>query len=149
MLTITSIIGHASEPRLIERLHVLSHEDRVEMLTVDRKDVLRRRMRGETDKGTDIAIALERSDQLSDGAVLWLDDSRAVIVRMSEETWLKVMPRDSDSALEVGYFIGNLHWRVRFEPGAILVALEGPVNHYTERLSNLKTQGKIRLADHG
>ena len=48
-----------------------------------------------------------------------------------------------------GYFIGNLHWRVRFEPGAILVALEGPESHYTARLVHLTMPGKIRIAGNG
>jgi len=149
MLTVTKGIGHASDVALAERLHALGHADRVETLMVDRDDTLRRRLRGVTDRGTEIAIALDRSEQLSDGAILTLDESRAVVVRMNEETWLKVMPRDADSALEAGYFIGNLHWRVRFEPGTILIALEGPESHYTGRLAHLTMQGKIRIAPHG
>ena len=37
---------------------------------VGEEDASRRRLRGKTDKGTDVAIALERGDQLVDGAVL-------------------------------------------------------------------------------
>jgi urease accessory protein len=148
MLTVTKVIGHASDAALAERLHALGHADRIETLTIDRNDTLRRRLRGVTDRGTEVAIALDRSEQLADGAVLALEASRAVVVRMSEETWLTVTPRDADSALEAGYFIGNLHWRVRFEPGAILIALEGPASHYTARLAHLTMQGKIRIAPH-
>lgn len=54
-----------------------------------------------------------------------LDENRAIVVRLSEERWLRLVPRDSDAALEAGYFfVGNLHWRVRFEPGVIAIALE-------------------------
>ena len=149
MLTVTAVIGNASEAKLSERLHSLEHAGKVEVLTIDRNDTLRRRLRGVTDRGTEIAIALDRSEQLSDGAVLSIDENRAIIVRMSEEIWLKVLPRDADSALEAGYFIGNLHWRVRFESGAILIALEGPESHYSGRLAHLTMQGKIRIAAHG
>ena len=145
MLTLTAIVGQASDPRLADRLHELSHAGRLEVLTVERDDTLRRRLRGVTDKGTEVAVALDRSEALSDGAVLLLDRHRAIVVRMSQENWLRVLPRDTDSALEAGYFIGNLHWRVRFEPGAILVALEGPESHYTGRLAHLTMQGKIRV----
>lgn len=145
MLTLTAIVGQASDPRLADRLHELSHAGRLEVLTVERDDTLRRRLRGVTDKGTEVAVALDRSEALSDGAVLLLDRDRAIVVRMSQENWLRVLPRDTDSALEAGYFIGNLHWRVRFEPGAILVALEGPESHYTGRLAHLTMQGKIRV----
>lgn len=145
MLTLTAIVGQASDPRLADRLHELSHAGRLEVLTVERDDTLRRRLRGVTDKGTEVAVALDRSEALSDGAVLLIDRDRAIVVRMSQENWLRVLPRDTDSALEAGYFIGNLHWRVRFEPGAILVALEGPESHYTGRLAHLTMQGKIRV----
>jgi len=149
MLTVTKIAGTASEPAIADLLHDLDHRGQVEILTVDRGDTLRRRLRGMTDKGTEVVVALDRSEQLADGAVLSLESDRAIVVRMTEERWLRITPRDLDCALETGYFAGNFHWRVRFEPGAILVALEGPAENYTSRLAHLTMQGKIRLADHG
>lgn len=149
MITVTSILGTASDPRLAERLHELGHHDAVELLTIDRDDALRRRLRGKTDKGTEIAIALDRSEQLTDGAVLLLEDARAIVVRMTEERWLAVEPRDADAALEAGYCAGNHHWRVRFEPGRLLVAMQGPAQHYIERLDHLLRSGRIEVAHDG
>ncbi|MGB6346005.1 MAG: urease accessory protein UreE [Methyloceanibacter sp.] len=146
MITVTRILGTASEPALADRLHHLAHSDRVEVLIVDRDDALRRRLRGKTDKGTDIAIALERGDQLDDGAVLVLDDARAVVLRVTQERWLRIKPRDADAALDAGYCAGNNHWRVRFEPGALLVAMQGPAEHYFSRLDHLLKAGKIEVA---
>ncbi len=145
MITVTRILGIASEPALADRLHHLAHSDRVEVLVVDRDDALRRRLRGKTDKGTDIAIALERGDRLTDGAVLILDDARAVVLRVAQERWLRIKPRDSDAALDAGYCAGNNHWRVRFEPGALLVAMQGPAEHYVARLDHLLKAGKIEV----
>lgn len=149
MIVITKILGTASEPALAGRLHDLQHRGRMETLVLDRGDLLRRRLRGTTDKGTDVAVALERRQALSDGAVLILDAERAIVVRTAEERWLRVCPRDADAALEAGYAIGNLHWRVRFEPNAILVALEGPLEHYASRLAHMIAAGRIRIAEHG
>jgi urease accessory protein len=149
MLTVTKIAGTASEPAIADLLHDLDHRGKVEILTVDRSDTLRRRLRGVTDKGTEVVMALDRSEQLADGAVLSLESDRAIVVRMTEERWLRITPRDLDGALETGYFAGNFHWRVRFEPGALLIALEGPAENYISRLAHLTMQGKIRLADHG
>lgn len=149
MTTITTIIGSASQPDLAEAIHKLDHRGGVEFLSIDRNDTLRRRLRGVTDKGTEVVVALDRSEQLSNGAVLTLDENRAIVVRLSEERWLRLVPRDSDAALEAGYFVGNLHWRVRFEPGAIVIALEGPVETYMTRLAPLTAQGKIRVGDGG
>lgn len=148
METVTRLVGVASEPSIADRLHDLEHRGGVEILTVDRDDTLRRRLRGRTNKNTEVVIALDRTERLTDGAVLVLEGDRAIIVRMTEERWLRVSPRDLDAALETGYFVGNLHWRVRFEPGALLVALEGPVEHYTSRLVHLTMQGRIWITGH-
>ena len=52
MITITGIVGTASDPSLADRLHHLEHDDRVETLVVGEEDSSRRRLRGKTDKGT-------------------------------------------------------------------------------------------------
>jgi urease accessory protein len=147
MITVTKILGTASEPSVADRLHHLEHKDSVELLVVDRDDTLRRRLRGKTDKGTDIAIALDRGDRLADGAVLLLEEARAVVLRVTEQRWLRITPQDAGAALEAGYCAGNQHWRVRFEPGALLVAMQGPAEHYLARLKPLLRAGKIEVAD--
>ena len=143
MITITGILGTASDPSLADRLHHLEHEDRVEILVVGDEDTSRRRLRGKTDKGTDVAIALERSGELVDGAVLLLEETRAIVLRKAEERWLRLTPRDADAALEAGYCAGNHHWKVRFEPGALLIATQGPAEHYVDRLEHLEKAGRI------
>jgi urease accessory protein len=144
MITITGILGTASDPSFAERLHHLEHEDRVEIFVVGEDDSLRRRLRGKTDKGTDIAIALERNDQLVDGAVLLLDEKRAIVLRKAEQRWLRLMPLDADAALEAGYCAGNHHWKVSFEPGALLIAMQGPAEHYLARLEMLLKAGRVK-----
>jgi urease accessory protein len=143
MITITGILGTASDPSLADRLHHLEHHDRVETLVVGDEDTSRRRLRGKTDKGTDVAIALERSGELVDGAVLLLEATRAIVLRKAEQRWLRITPRDADAALEAGYCAGNQHWKVRFEPGALLVAMQGPAEHYVQRLEHLLRSGRI------
>jgi urease accessory protein len=143
MVTITGILGTASDPSLADRLHHLEHDDRVEILVVGDEDTSRRRLRGKTDKGTDVAIALERSGKLVDGAVLLLEETRAIVLRTAEQRWLRLTPRDADAALEAGYCAGNHHWKVRFEPGALLIATQGPAEHYVDRLEHLVEAGRI------
>ena len=48
----------------------------------------------------------------STGAILVLDESRAIIVRSETERWLRLEPRSIADAIELGYQAGNLHWRV-------------------------------------
>ncbi|HIC72256.1 MAG TPA: urease accessory protein UreE, partial [Alphaproteobacteria bacterium] len=48
---------------------------------------------------------------------------------------------------ELGYFSGNLHWRVRFEGNELKIALEGPEETYLKRLQPFLETGRIqRLA---
>lgn len=149
MVRLTTILGQATDSGLAERLHRLGHDGRVEYLVLDRADTQRHRLRAETDQGTECAIALDRKQHLDNGAVLLLDDDRAIVVRMKEQPWLSLRPRDAAAALELGYWAGNLHWRVRFDGDVIKVALDGPEQEYLDRLAPLLADGRARRVDDG
>jgi urease accessory protein len=114
LLHLTAILGYASDPDFSERLHTLDHAGKVETVILTRADAKRHRLRATTDRGTEVAIVLARAEVLSDGAVLYLSEDKAIVIRMKEEEWLTFVPRDTSAALELGYTAGNLHWRVRF-----------------------------------
>ncbi|MCW5749143.1 MAG: urease accessory protein UreE [Alphaproteobacteria bacterium] len=145
-IVIESILGARQEPALAERLHDIGHHGAVEILVVAPADLPRRRFHALTDRGTACFVALPRSARLFDGAVLFLDDHRAIVVRVGEQRWLRVAPA-GNAALELGYLAGNLHWRVRFEDGCLLVALEGPREAYLARLRDLEERGKVQVVD--
>ena len=147
MLRLTRILGNATEPEFAERLHALEHDGRVETIALDAADTARKRLRVATDKGTDCAVAIARSDRLENGAVLLLEDDRAVVVRMRETVWLALAPRDLAAALDLGYFCGNLHWRVRFEGAVLKVALDGPRETYMARLAQHLADGRARIIE--
>ncbi len=146
MLQLTNILGYASDPDFSEQLHRLEHAGKVETIVLARAEAKRHRLRVTTDRGTDVAIALARAEALSDGVILYLDEDKAIVVRMKEEEWLTFVPRDASAALELGYTAGTLHWRVRFTPAGLAVAREGPEHTYLDRLRPLLTSGRIRKA---
>ncbi len=147
MLKLEHIIGHATEPGIAEQLHLIAHGDGVEYVALDPHDTARRRIRITTDRGTDCAIAIDRSQRLDNGAVLLLESQRAIVVRVTDQTWLRLEPRDTAAALELGYWIGNLHWRVQFYGARIQIAIEGPVQTYRERLVDYVRDGRARYID--
>ncbi len=147
MLKLTTIVGLATDGDLHERLHDLAHRDAVETIRLERRDMLRHRLRAETDKGTVCAVALPRDRDLEDGAVLLLEDDRAIVVRAADERWLRLEPRDAAAALELGYHAGNMHWRVHFNAGTLAIALEGPEQVYLDRLDAYLTDGRARVVD--
>jgi urease accessory protein len=109
----------------------------------------RHRLRASTDRGTECAIALPRAERLTNGAVLLLEAERAIVVRMAEEAWLALQPRDAAAALELGYFAGNMHWRVRFDGARLAIALEGPPKGYLDRMAHLIADGRVRPVENG
>jgi urease accessory protein len=148
MLRLDSILGTATDADLAERLHHLEHDGKVEYVVLGGEDTARRRLHVTTDRGTECAIVLARTDRLSNGAVLLLERDRAIVVRLKEAEWLALQPRDAAAALELGYFAGNMHWPVRFEGTVLKVALHGPVETYLDRLSHLLQDGRIRRVVH-
>ncbi|MEX2296733.1 MAG: urease accessory protein UreE [Dongiaceae bacterium] len=143
-LRLTRILGAREDPAIAARLHDISHAGRIEEITLGRDDLARRRIRIETDAGTDCAIALDRSEKLFDGAVLLLEADRAVVVRMEPERWLSLETASPAAALRLGYFAGNMHWRVRFEGSILHIALEGVASDYLARLDPVLLQGGVR-----
>ena len=143
-MRLTRVLGTAGDAEMGERLHALSHDGKVEYLTLGRADMSRRRLRAATDRGTECTIVLPRAERLANGAVLHLSPERAVVVRMAEEDWLEIEGADAAAALELGYLAGNMHWRVRFEGTTLKIALDGPESAYLARLAPLLEAGRAR-----
>ena len=72
MLLVREILGKLDDPRFAGR--------RVERLPVDWAQAGKRRLRVDTDCGTDVAVDLPRGAYLADGAVLDDDGERVVVV---------------------------------------------------------------------
>jgi urease accessory protein len=143
MLRIDRVLGSRLEPEFSEELHRLEHHGAIDIVNVPVADLARRRLLITTRGGEELAIALPRNQKLFDGAVLLLDDKRAIVVRAASERWLRLEPRSISDAVELGYHVGNLHWRVRFGGEVLLVALEGRPEDYTARLENLIASRRV------
>lgn len=134
---IENIIGTSDSPAIAGQLHHLAHAGLVEYIRLSRSDLARHRLRVKSSAGNEYGIALPRSQHLSNGAVLVLEPERAVVVRLEEEQWLVLEPRDIPAALELGYRAGNMHWRVHFDEGRLRIAIDGEEQTYLARLETL------------
>ena len=72
-----------------------------------------------------------------------LEDDRAIIVKMAEDQWLSLKPKDTSTAIELGYFAGNMHWRVKFRKDCLDIALESPEEIYLDRLKDFFNEKKV------
>src|SRR5262249_43816775 len=145
MRVIEQVLGSRHDAAFVERLHHLEHAGAVDVALIAPNDMARHRLRLTTQGGEDVAIALPRDVTLFDGAILLLETDRAITVRSRAETWLRFRPASAADALELGYHAGNLHWRVRFADGDLLVALTGPKAAYLARIAGMLDAGRVMI----
>jgi len=147
MLRLDGIVGSERDEVLSRKLHKLRHEGNIEYLFVQETDIGRRRLRLSTDRGTDCGISLSRNEVLEDGAVLFLDDRRAIVVRVGAAETLRLRPRSSEAALRLGWNAGNLHWKVKFDSGDLVVLVDGTREEYLARVVALISEGLVEAVD--
>jgi urease accessory protein len=145
MRRIDRVLGSRLEPAFSKEIHRLEHHGAVDVVNVPVTDLARRRLLATTHTGEELAIALPRDQRLFDGAILLIDDERAIVVRAATERWMRLQPRSIGDAVELGYHAGNLHWRVRFQGEALLVALEGRPEDYTARLGEMISGRRVGI----
>lgn len=145
-LRVSGIVGGRLDPGLHERLHHFAHRGALDVVEIGTADLPRRRFRATSRAGRTVEIALPREQTLFDGAVLWLAEDGALLLRVAAQQWLRLVPQTRDDALALGYHAGNLHWRVRFEGDALLVALEAPPEDYLSRLGTLAAPDRLNCA---
>lgn len=143
MLRLHGIVGRETDHDVHARLHALEHRNAVELLFVPEAEARRRRFRLTTDKGTDCAVSLDRGEELSDGSVLLIAEQRAVVVRLGAPKRWCLRPNSPDAALRLGWNAGNLHWRVSFEEGGLVVLLDAPLEAYRARIARLLSDGLV------
>ena len=146
MLRINHVVGSRLETAFSEEIHRLQHRGAVDEVNIPVADLARRRLLATTRGGEELAIALPRHQKLFDGAILLIDGDRAIVVRAATERWMRLEPRSISDAIELGFQAGNLHWRVRFQGEALVVALEGRPEDYTARLEEMISARRIGVS---
>ncbi|MCP2627119.1 urease accessory protein UreE [Mycolicibacterium smegmatis] len=140
-----TIVGWSTDQPIAGRLHELRHRHAVEYVHLDAHDLDRKRLRVTSDAGTEYAIALSRDVTLADGAVLLLDDDRAVVVRAGAPQTLTLRAVDTAAALRLGFLAGHLHWKVDQHDDTLVVRLEAPCDDYTARIADLLASGRVQI----
>ena len=145
MLRLHGIIGNVGDASIANGLHALEHRNAVEILYVPDADGGRRRLRLTTDHGTDCALVLKRDETLTDGAVVLMEPTRAIVVRIGVPKTLTLKPVDIEAAIRLGWNAGNLHWRVTIRGEDLLVVLDGPEADYLARIKPLLDAGSVTV----
>ena len=145
-LNIHHVLGSRLEPSFSEQIHRLELHGAVDEVRLPAHVLEQREIRATTRGGEELAIALPRHEKLFDGAILLIDDSRAIVVREAGRRCLRLQPRSISDAIELGYHIGNLGWPVRFEGDVLFVAMQGRAENYVVRLGELIWSRRVAVS---
>jgi urease accessory protein len=146
MLRIDHVLGSRLEAAYSGEIHRLEHRGAVDVVNIPVSDLALRQLLTTTRAGEELAIALPAHQRLFDGAILLLDDERAIVVRAATERWMRLEPRAIGDAIELGYHAGNLHWRVRFQGDVLFVAMDGRPEDYTSRLGEMISDRRVGVS---
>ncbi|WP_299233500.1 urease accessory protein UreE [Natronomonas sp.] len=125
MRRIDGVVGNRSDdPELDDRIRAHERAGTLETVRIDADERKKSRLRVETDAGSDLGIVV--GEELRSGDVLFLNDERAAVVAFETREALVVeLPDPSGAAtaaaVELGHRIGNQHWDVAVEDGAVYV----------------------------
>ena len=175
MLTITTIIGNIKkDPQLHQKYEESVKKDTIENVVIQRSETEKVRMRKVSDKETDIGFILPSRTHLKDGDVVFLDDTKMIVIKLSPELVAILNIKNhlhnnhdhdhkhehdhdhkheqtndnelTNVAIKIGHTIGNLHRPLKIENRDIIFPIQSPdeINLFLRLLSDLKDYIEIR-----
>ena len=139
MLTVTTILGNIKkDPILNQRYEELFQKSLVESVIIQRSESEKVRMRKTSDKGTDIGFILPSRTRLKDKDVVFLDDTKMILVKLSPELVAVLSFKDYppyelygqhkpdliNIAIKIGHTIGNLHRPLKLEENRVIFPIQ-------------------------
>ena len=155
MITINKILGNIKKDSLLDQKYrEFFKENLVENVMIRRSDSEKVRMRKTSDKGTDIGFILPPGTRLKDQDVVFLDDKKMIMVKLSTEL-VAVISFKSQSfyndqnqnyinlvkiAIKIGHTIGNLHRPLKLEENKIIFPIQtiDEINLFQKLLVDVK-----------
>jgi len=155
MITINKILGNIKKDSLLDQKYrEFFKENLVENVMIRRSDSEKVRMRKTSDKGTDIGFILPPGTRLKDQDVVFLDDKKMIMVKLSTEL-VAVISFKSHSfyndqnqnyfnlikiAIKIGHTIGNLHRPLKLEENKIIFPIQtiDEINLFQKLLVDVK-----------
>ncbi len=139
MLTVTTVLGNIKkDPTLNQKYEELSRQNLVENVVIQRSESEKVRMRKTSDKGTDMGFILPSRTRLKDCDVVFLDNTKIVVIKLSSELVAVLSFKDYPSskhdgqydsnfinmAIKIGHTIGNLHRPLKLEENKIIFPIQ-------------------------
>jgi urease accessory protein len=155
MLTVTTILGNIKKDPLLNQKYKESiQKNLVETVIIQRSESEKVRMRKISNKGTDIGFILPSRSRLKDQDVVFLDDAKMILIKLSPELVAVVSLKNHsfyeqdgqnyfdliNVAIKIGHTIGNLHRPLKLEENKIIFPIQtmDEIDLFKRLLSNLK-----------
>jgi urease accessory protein len=130
MLLVESILGNVNQPDWAGRLEGAD----LDFLALDQWEAQKNRLRKRTEKGLELALALDRQYQLRDGdIVVWNNETRSAVIakiQLQDVLQIRLDPLIAGNAellartcFELGHALGNQHWPAVVKGSAVYVPL--------------------------
>ena len=100
-------------------------------LRVDRLTLAKRRWRAAAEDGREFGFDLECP--IKDGAAFFETEAGVYFIAQQVEDLLEISPIDAADAARTGWMIGNLHFPIAIENGAVLAPADPAVSQLLER----------------
>lgn len=120
------VIGNTNEIDNLNSYHI-------EKIYLDSEDMLKRIIRVTSDHNNEYGIALEDSEKLTDGDILYKKDKQLIIVKVNSEDVLVIKPKTITEMGVIAHAIGNRHLQAQFEEDKMIIQYDRLVEEELKR----------------
>jgi urease accessory protein len=106
----------------------------IERVFMESDALLKRVQRVTTDHGNELGIRLKENKSLEDGDVLYMDENNMIIVTVTPDDLLTIMPTSIQQMGEIAHQLGNRHLPAQFEGKLMLVQYDYLVEELLQKL---------------
>ena len=106
----------------------------IEKVYIESDHLVKRVQRVVTDHGKELGIRLKENRELTDGDVLFMDESNMIVVQVVTDDILTIQPIDIQQMGEIAHQLGNRHLPAQFEGGDMLVQYDYLVEELLQQL---------------
>ena len=106
----------------------------IDRVFFDHESMQKGHQRVASESGRELFISLERGTSLFCGAVLYIDDSFAIVADMHTEDVIEIRPRNNVEWAQSAFNIGNMHSPAYLYADCILTPYEEPLSRMIEAL---------------
>ncbi|MDI3094112.1 urease accessory protein UreE [Priestia megaterium] len=106
----------------------------IEKVYIESDHLVKRVQRVVTDHGKELGIRLKENRELTDGDVLFMDESNMIVVQVLADDILTIQPIDIQQMGEIAHQLGNRHLPAQFEGEDMLVQYDYLVEELLQQL---------------